>query len=636
MSVSKSYAIIAFALSIVVSVNAQQIRSIDGTGNNLKNPSYGASHQPVRVMTTLDYSNGINSPAGWNRANARTVSNELFASIHNKMDKSAMTNLVWAFGKFIEHDMTYFEHNKEDPVYVKVPQCDDFLDPDCSGSQNLVFNRLTSIKGTGNNLENPRNVANLNTSWIDASTIYGSDSLTATWLRTGKGGKLKVSQSNMLPFNTVNGALNGATDSDAPGINLPIPGESRYFITGDPRANENLVILGLHTLFVREHNRICDELAQDSPGLTDQEMYQKARSRVAGVIQNILFNEWLPAIGIDLGTYRGYNPNINPTISNEFCAAGFKIWHTLQSDQIPLLDDQCKPHRLGPLGLNEQMYNPLLILKTNLSPLFKGLASDQQLKMDHHVVDAIRNFDYERNGMRIKSDWVTRDIMRGRERGIPDYNTLRTKLGLAPIESFSEITRNKSIQTKLAKVYDDDINNIDPWVGLVAEDHYPNSMLGETMNLLLTDQFSRLRRGDRFYFENDPMLSEQERNTIRQTTFSDIILRNTDLTFLQDEVFQYDPHCLEIEVRENHLAGQVFPNPVINAMDLSIFSRKEGRASMVIRSTLGNVIDQSYIELTPGMNLLHCAVDKNLSAGLYVIQIIQGQSVGVIKFIKSN
>lgn len=632
MSDPKTYAIIAFALSIVVSVNAQQIRSIDGTGNNLKNLSYGASHQPVRVLTTLDYSNGINSPSGWNRANARTVSNELFASIQNKLDQSAMTNLVWAFGKFIEHDLTYFEHNEEDKVYVKVPQCDDFLDPTCSGSQNLVFTRLKSIKETGNNLENPRNVANLSTSWIDASTIYGSDSLTASWLRAGEEGKLKVSQGNMLPFNTVNGALNGATDPDAPAISVPIPGESRYFVTGDPRANENLVILGLHTLFVREHNRICDELDQKAPGLSDEELYQKARSIVSGTIQNIVFNEWLPTIGMDLGEYRGYNPNI----SNEFCAAGFKIWHTLMTDQLPLLDDHCKPHRLGQLSFNDQMYNPLLILKTNLGPLFKGMATQRQLKMDYEVIDAIRNFDFDKNGTIIKSDWITRDIMRGRERGIPDYNTLRGQLGLAPVESFMEITRDKKIQAKLAKVYDNDINNIDPWVGLVAEEHFPNSMLGETMNLLLTDQFSKLRRGDRFYFENDPQLSEQERKEISQTTLADVILRNTDLTFLQDEVFQYNPHCLEVEVRENHLAGQVFPNPVIDAMDLSIYSRKEGSAKMLIRSTLGNVIDQSYIELTPGMNLLHCAVDKNLSAGLYVIQIIQDQSVGVIKFIKSN
>ena len=111
MSIPKTYAIIAFALSIFVHVNAQEVRSIDGTGNNLKNPGYGASHQPVQVITSLDYGNGINSPSGWNRANARTVSNELFASIQNKKDEYDLTNLVWAFGKFIEHDLTYFQHN---------------------------------------------------------------------------------------------------------------------------------------------------------------------------------------------------------------------------------------------------------------------------------------------------------------------------------------------------------------------------------------------------------------------------------------------------------------------------------------------------------------------------------------------
>ncbi|MBY5959737.1 T9SS type A sorting domain-containing protein [Membranicola marinus] len=636
MNVSKHYAIIAFVLSIVASVNAQPVRSIDGRGNNLKNPSYGASYQPVRVLTSLDYSNGINSPAGWNRTNARTVSNELFDARQSPAQKSMMTSLVWAFGKFIEHDIAYLERNNTDQVHVKIPECDQFLDPECSGAQYLVFPRVTPIQGTGNTLENPRNVANLNTSWIDGSTIYGSDSLTAGWLRSGKNGQLKMSQGSMLPFNTRTGTLNGAADPDAPRMSMPISGENRHFIAGDPRANENLVVLALHTLFVREHNRICDELIQNSPGLTDQQVYEKARSIVVGTIQNIVFNEWLPAIGVELGPYRGYNPEINPTISNEFCAAGFKIWNTLQTNHIPLMDDQCRPHRLGSLQFNDLMYNPLYILKTNLTPLFKGLAVTQQLERDEHVIDEIRNFDYKRNGIQIKSDWITKDIIRGRERGIPHYNALRRELGLAAAESFSEITSDKNIQAKLATVYQDDINNIDAWVGLILEDPYPHSILGETMSMILTDQFSRLRHGDRFYFENDPMLSEQDRRAVRQTFLADVIRRNTGLTFLQDEVFTYQLHCLEAEVSKNHMAGLVFPNPVGKEMDLSVFSRKKGRASMVIRSTLGNVIDQSFIDLTPGLNLLHCAVDKNLSAGLYVIQITQGQSVGVIKFIKSN
>lgn len=202
MSVLKPLACIAFALSIITPTHAQLYRSMDGTGNNVAEPELGATHHPMRIMTSLDYSNGISSPAGWNRANARTISNEIFASIQSHIGQHELTSMVWAFGKFIEHDITYFQQDDDDVLYVKVPECDEFLDPDCSGSENLIFTRTRAIEGTGRSLERPRNVANYTTGFIDASPIYGTDDHTARWLRTGVNGKLKVSEGNMLPFNT--------------------------------------------------------------------------------------------------------------------------------------------------------------------------------------------------------------------------------------------------------------------------------------------------------------------------------------------------------------------------------------------------------------------------------------------------
>lgn len=638
MSVYKTLASVAFALFTVMTVQAQLTRSMDGTGNNIENPEYGSTHQPMGVLTTLDYSNGINSPSGWNRANARTVSNEIFSAINNQADIHNLTSMVWAFGKFIEHDISFLKPNPDELLYVKVPNCDKFLDPNCSGSQNLVYNRIRSIEGTGHSLEKPRNVANYSTAFIDASTIYGCDEETAAWLRSGVDGKLKVSEGNLLPFNTTNGELNGPTDPNAPPILQEIPGQTRYFVSGDPRVNENLAILSIHTLFVREHNRLCDELLKKSPGYTDETLYHKARSMVAGIIQSIVYNEWLPSIGVELGEYKGYNYLIDPGITNEFCAAGFKIWNTLMTDQISLTDDFCEPHQMGHLSFNDLMYNPLHILKTNLSPILKGMANQRQLNMDVDVIEDIRNFNYNKNGLQVKSDLITLDIMRGRERGVPDYNSLRRQLGLAPIESFSELTSDPSVQSTLARVYNNDINNIDAWVGMVAEPSFPNSMLGETMTILITEQFTRLRRGDRFYFENDPLLTYQETEEVRRTTLSDIIRRNTKLQFLQDNIFKYDPHCLQFEKTSEHLSGQVFPNPVLSVgdMNLSVYSEEEGPAKINILSSLGHVVYQSDTRLDKGMNLIHSSIRNNLPAGLYVVQIVKDKAVGHFKFIKAN
>src|SRR5690606_24794521 len=124
---------------------------------------------------------------------------------------------------------------------------------------------------------------------------------------------------------------------------------------------------------------------------------------------------------------------------------------------------------------------------------------------------------------------ITLDIMRGRERGIPDYNRLRILLGLDPVHSFEDITNDPALQSSLKKVYQN-INNIDAWVGMVSEPLYPGSIFGETMHDLLHDQFDRLRRGDRFFYMNDPLLKYEERERVHEPTFADVIRRNTDLS----------------------------------------------------------------------------------------------------------
>lgn len=630
------FAVLLLVITLSYTADAQLIRSLDGSHNNLEFTSFGAVNQPVRIMTSLDYSNGISSPAGWNRANARTISNHLFSAISSPVDQYGLTNMVWVFGKFIEQDMSYFEQDSDDKMYINIPRCDPFFDPNCSRDIVLSMNRIKAIDGTGRSRENPRNVANSSTSWIDASMIYGCDEKTADWLRTGVDGKLKVSEGNLLPFNTTTGELNGPADPDAPAAQTIHPGPERYFVAGNPRVNDNLAILSMHTLFVREHNRLCDELIRESPGYSDEAIYQKARSMVAGLIQSITYNEWLPALGVDLGFYRGYNYFTEPGLSNEFITAGFRIWNTLMPEVYELTDDFCQPHRLGNLSYREMMYNPQFLLKTNIDPLLKGLLNNRQQNMDAEVIDEIRNFDYRTAGIQIKSDLVLTEILRGRDRGLPDYNSLRQQLGLSPRSSFAELSSDVSIQNALKEVYNGDINNIDAWVGMVAEDHQTGTMMGETMHHLWADQFMRLRRGDRFFYENDPSLTRPERRQIRETTLADVIIRNSGVDFLQENVFLFDPHCLDFDIHKSHLSGRIFPNPVSDHLTIALYSRQEGPASISIFSPLGSVITESEIELTTGNNLIPRTLTGSFPPGLYVIRIIQGNSAETFKFVKAN
>jgi len=108
--------------------------------------------------------------------------------------------------------------------------------------------------------------------------------------------------------------------------------------------------------------------------------------------------------------------------------------------------------------------------------------------------------------------------------------------GLAPVNSFSDITSNHELAEKLEDTYGD-VNNIDLWVGALAEDHVPGSSLGQLLQVAMIDQFVRLRDGDRFYFENDTGLTADDKQMIRNTDLSDIIRNNSDADGVQQNVF---------------------------------------------------------------------------------------------------
>jgi len=173
--------------------------------------------------------------------------------------------------------------------------------------------------------------------------VYGSDEAVANWLRTFEGGKLKTSEHNFLPFNTVDGEYDSAIDPAAPHMATIQQTGNKFFIAGDERANENMLLLSFHTLFVREHNRIVEELVIANPSWTDEQLYQHARKIVGGLMQVVTYTEWLPAMGVDVPVYAGYDSNVDPAISNEFSVAAFRMGHTLLNSKVPRMmnDGSC-------------------------------------------------------------------------------------------------------------------------------------------------------------------------------------------------------------------------------------------------------------------------------------------------------
>src|SRR2546423_11611645 len=255
-----------------------EFRTIDGTNNNLINPTLGSANMPFLRTTTNAYGDGLNAPAGADQKGTREISNLVDAQTTSV--PIATTAYWWAWGQFIDHDMTLAPIAVPTETFnIPVPVCDPQFDPNCTGTATISFSRSAFI----HDINGVRQQVNVNTHWIDASQVYGSDTARAQELRTLDGtGHLKVSTGNFLPFN-VNRFANQPNTSP------------NFFLAGDVRANENSPLTALQNLFIREHNFWADQFSID-PTLDDDGLYFRARAVVCAEIQKITYQDFLPGL----------------------------------------------------------------------------------------------------------------------------------------------------------------------------------------------------------------------------------------------------------------------------------------------------------------------------------------------------
>ena len=189
--------------------------------------------------------------------------------------------MVMQWGQFLDHDITltpendvdcecgHEEENDDECFLIPIPRNDPFYSTLPSPPRCLHFTRSTPFCTS-----TPREQFNLITSFIDGSSIYGSDQTTADLLREFSGGELTTSvvQDKLLPV------IDGAR------------------LAGDVRAQEQPGLTSMHTLWMREHNRIAKEKAASNPNLSDEEVFQESRKRVIAQLQHIAYSEWLPKI----------------------------------------------------------------------------------------------------------------------------------------------------------------------------------------------------------------------------------------------------------------------------------------------------------------------------------------------------
>ena len=505
-----------------------QFRSIDGRGNNVSNPRWGSAGVTYRREASgAWYADGHSEPAGGNRPSPRLISNVIVdqGDVETE-DERELATTIYEFGQFLDHDIGLAKPGSTEDFDIPVPAGDPHFDPDGSGDAFIFLDRSSYDSATGST--SPRQQINTVTAFIDASHIYGSDPDRAAWLRSGVGGRLKARPTGvgvLLPLN------DGTQPNDNP-VGAPA---SALGVAGDVRANEQPGLTALHVVFLREHNRQAARLARLHPQWDDERLYQEARKIVGALMQSITYNEFLPTLlGRSLPRYTGYRPNMNPGLSNVFATAAFRFGHSQVGPDIDVVDEDFE--EVGVLDLADAFFNPeALPSMGGIDPVIRYMSIDTSQRVDNTIVGPLRNFLFGPPGSG-GFDLASLNIQRGRDHGLPSYNQVRSDFGLRPVRRFSQITTDRRKAAKLSQLYGS-VDEIDAWVGMLAEDHLRDASLGETASAVLVDQFTRLRDGDRFWYQNGGF-SSAELRAIEGTTLTDVLQRNSGVVGLQPNVFR--------------------------------------------------------------------------------------------------
>jgi hypothetical protein len=494
---------------------AEEYPNIDGSNNNLSNSTLGTPDTHLKRIAPLAYSDGAEAMAGSDRPNPRDISNIVANQTIDLPEPRGLSGMISLWGQFLSHDISLTESAFPFEAFnVDVPVGDVFFDASNNGNKLLPFNRSDYDKSIEATTSTPRQQINEITTWIDGSVVYGSEQERADFLRTFKKGKLKTSEGNLLPFNET----------------LPNQGPptSITFIAGDVRANENVPLTAMHTIWVREHNRLARQIRRANDDLTDEAIYQKARALVTAQIQAITYNEWLPALlgPHSLAPYTGYDDSVDPTVSHAFSVAAFRVGHTMLSNLVLRLDAEGNPIPEGNLALASAFFAPeRIIFEGGVAPVLRGAALQPSQTIDSFIINDVRNFLFGAPGFG-GMDLVTFNIMRGRDHGLPDYNSVRVAFGLPEKANFADINSDNEVNGRLADVYES-VDLVDPWVGMLSETSLPGASVGETIFTVFKDQFERLRDGDRFWYQR--VFEDEELAWIETQTLAKVVRRNTDI-----------------------------------------------------------------------------------------------------------
>ncbi|CAK1579399.1 unnamed protein product [Parnassius mnemosyne] len=535
---------------------SSKYRTFDGSCNNPVRSSWGQALTGFKRLLHPRYADGIEEPR---RAvnpkplpSARLVSIKLAGNIDKPDDRKTIALAVWS--QFVHHDLVHIPIRKTIHTNQLIRCCDEsgydltprYIHPSCmpisvpNDDPFLKDKRVTCMEYTRSITTYRSDCTfgaaeqmNQATHFLDGSLIYGTNSRDAAALREKTGGLLKASYIDNEEYMPLSASplekCLVESNSDA------------CFNAGDVRSNMHPWLTGLHSLWLREHNRVARALSALNPDWNSDRVYHEARKIVVAELQHITFKQWLPALTgkafneLYDGYDTAYNSDIDPTVTNAFATAVFHFVNSILDQDIELVDEDNNVSSLERLKHN--YFKPEIVTKKGgLEKLLRGMVSQKSQDLDLNYDDDLRQ--HWLGGL----DVLAVDIQRGRDHGLPGYVQYRGLCGLSPATTFQQLTDVIPQETvdKLSTLYDH-INDVDLVVGMMAERPLPGSLLGPTATCLLKEQLWRTRSGDRYFYTHTDEaggFSKRQLAELRRASLARLLCDNVGIKHVQKDVFQ--------------------------------------------------------------------------------------------------
>ncbi|XP_075883361.1 eosinophil peroxidase isoform X2 [Nelusetta ayraudi] len=564
---------------------SERYRSITGECNNRKYPRWGAANIPYSRWLPPEYQDAWGTPRGWDPQHTyhnatlppvRQVSQEvLFTHNSNISLDATLSHLLVEWGQWIDHDVVHTPQSPSTTAFRTGADCTRTCSQDTpcfpiqippSDSRYGVQSCMPFFRSAPSCLagawpRRSREQLNAITSFVDASMVYGSSASLALALRNlssplgsmalnGHHSDQDLAYMPFLPRLQAHldpcGPRNSTADLGA-GL-APQENTTSCFQAGDSRANEHLGMIALHTLFLREHNRLVGELQRLNPHWSPDTLYQEARKILGAVHQILTWEHYLPRVlGEEASSrlmppYEGYDPEVDPSIANVFATAAFRFAHVTVQPVVS---------RLGPGYLLDSLHPPLplhhslfaswrVVREGGIDPVLRGLLltpAKLQTPGQMMVEELTERLFQAQGGMPL--DLAALNLQRGRDHGLPGYGAWRRFCGLSvpnDTSELAEILRNFTLAHKLQLLYGTP-HNIDVWVGAISEPPLPGGRVGPLLSCLLARQFRALRDGDRFWWEREGVFSGAQRRHLRAVSLSRIICDNSHITRVPADPF---------------------------------------------------------------------------------------------------